>query len=56
MVMFKYVQRGGYGPVDSEMAKQTLLRNLEVENLGTQVFIGTNKGLSILCNKRKVEI
>ena len=47
---------GVYGPVDSEMAKQTLLRNLEVENLGTQVFIGTNKGLSILCNKRKVEI
>lgn len=47
---------GVYGPVGSEGAKQTLLRNLEVENLGTQVFIGTSKGLSILYNKREVDI
>ena len=47
---------GVYGSVGSEEAKQTLLRNLEVENLGTQVFIGTKKGLSILCNKRRVDI
>ena len=47
---------GAYGPVGSDVAKQTLLRNLEVENLGTQVFIGTKKGLSILHNKRKVDI
>lgn len=44
------------GPVGSGIAKQTLLRNLEVENLGTQVFIGTKEGLSILYNKRKVDI
>ena len=47
---------GVYGTVGSDGAKQTLLRNLEVENLGTQVFIGTKKGLSILCNKRRVDI
>lgn len=45
-----------YGKVGSVEAKQMLLRNLEVENLGTQVFIGTRKGLSILHNKRKVDI
>lgn len=47
---------GVYGTVGSDGAKQTLLRNLEVENLGTQVFIGTQKGLSILCNQRRVDI
>ena len=47
---------GVYGAVGSSDAKQTLLRNLEVENLGIQVFIGTEKGLSILCNKRKLEV
>ena len=47
---------GVCGTVGSDIAKQTLLRNLEVENLDTQVFIGTKEGLSILYNKRKVDI
>lgn len=47
---------GAYGTVGKDDAKNTLLRNLEVENLGIQVFIGTQKGLSILYNKRKVSM
>lgn len=47
-------KEGVYGEVDSLKAKETLLRNLETENLGIQVFIGTEKGLNILKNKREV--
>ena len=45
---------GVYGDIKTIGAKQTLLNNLEVNNLGTQVFIGTRRGLSILCNKRNI--
>lgn len=31
---------GLYGKVDSDMAKKTLLDNLETENLGIQYFVG----------------
>lgn len=41
-------KEGVYGPVDSIRAKSILLSNLEVENYGTQVFIATKRGLSIL--------
>ncbi|MBR5177342.1 MAG: DUF3990 domain-containing protein [Lachnospiraceae bacterium] len=44
---------GVYGPVGSIEAKRTLLEQLEVENLGMQVFIGTEKGLALLNNKRE---
>ena len=44
---------GAYGPVNSIKAKSVLLNNLEVENYGTQVFIGTARGLSILASVEK---
>ena len=46
---------GVYGTVGSIEAKRTLLEQLEVENLGIQVFIGTEKGLALLKNKREVK-
>lgn len=39
---------GMYGNPNTIQAKRTLMYNLEVENLGTQVFIGTKKGLSLI--------
>lgn len=48
---------GVYGDKKSIKAMSVLLNNLEVYNLGTQVFIGTEKGLSILDQgSRKEEI
>lgn len=44
---------GAYGDVASINARRTLLNNLEPENLGTQVFIGTTLGLSILKDVKK---
>lgn len=44
---------GVYGSVGSIQAKRTLLYNLEVENYGTQIFIGTQRGLSILASKKE---
>lgn len=48
-------QEGLYGNVGAIEAKETLLRNLEVENLGTQVFFGTQKGLELLGEMRLVK-
>jgi hypothetical protein len=41
-------KQGEYGPVGSELAKQVLLNNLEIDNLGVQVFIANENGLRIL--------
>lgn len=46
---------GTYGKVGTIQAKRTLLNNLEVENYGKQVFIGTKKGLEILVSKEEVK-
>lgn len=55
-VCLNMYKEGAYGDVNSIDAKLTLLKNLEVENLGIQVFIGTRKGLSLITNKRKVDL
>lgn len=47
-------REGLYGSPESKEAKNTLLRNLEIENLGTQVLFGTDKGLSLLENMQLV--
>ncbi len=44
-------REGVYGPVDSIQAKRTLLNNLEVENYGTQMFIGTEAAKQILVHR-----
>lgn len=44
---------GAYGKVGSIQAKKTLLFNLEVQNYGTQLFIGTEKGVQILASKKE---
>lgn len=46
---------GVYGAVGSIEAKRTLLNNLEVENLGIQVFIGTRRGLGLITNMREIK-
>ena len=54
---FNMYNEGAYGDKKSIKAMSVLLNNLEVYNLGTQVFIGTEKGLSILDQgSRKEEI
>ena len=48
-------REGLYGNPDSIKSKSVLLSNLEVYNLGIQVFIGTEKGLSILNQTNRME-
>jgi len=47
-------REGLYGPPDTLEAKQVLMRNLETENLGIQVFFATAKGLTLLQNMQSV--
>lgn len=57
ILCFNMYNEGVYGDKESIKAMSVLLNNLEVYNLGTQVFIGTEKGLSILDQgSRKEEI
>lgn len=57
ILCFNMYNEGVYGDKKSIKAVSVLLTNLEVYNLGTQVFIGTEKGLSILNQgSRKEEI
>lgn len=39
---------GAYGNPNSMTSKYVLLRNLEIQNLGIQVFIGTEEGLKVI--------
>lgn len=48
-------REGLYGNPDSIKSKSVLLSNLEVYNLGVQVFIGTEAGLSILNQTSRME-
>lgn len=52
-VCLNMYMEGSYGKVGSISARRTLLNNLEPENLGIQVFIGTPLGLSILKSVKK---
>lgn len=45
---------GVYGLTSTNEAKHTLLRNLDVENLGIQVFIETSKGLSLISGMKLI--
>lgn len=54
MYCLNMYREGVYGPVDSIQAKRTLLNNLEVENYGIQMFVGTEEGKQIL-KHREVE-
>lgn len=52
----KAYEEGLYGKKGSYHAKQILLRNLEVENLGVQYFIGSQKMADILIKSiRKID-
>lgn len=53
---FDFYYQGEYGPLNSRQAKETLIRNLEIENFGVQFYIATNEGLNVLDEKsRKTE-
>ncbi|WP_367567170.1 DUF3990 domain-containing protein [Lacrimispora sp.] len=47
-------REGLYGPPDALESKRVLMRNLETENLGTQVFVATSKGLTLLENMQLI--
>ena len=47
---------GLYGEIGSRIAKETVIRQLEVDNLPPQIYFGTNKSTKYLILKKKDDI